>query len=101
MFHMVVQENDDSSVVRLSGRLTGEFVAEAERVCFSAAPPLLIDATELQDADADGFALLAKLIKEGARVEALSGYLRMRVRTLQQRADSEVRKRGNDPVSLP
>ncbi len=85
MLHMVVQENDDSSVVRLSGRLTNEFVAEAKRVCFSAAPPLLIDATELQDADADGFALLADLVKEGARVEGLSGYLTMRVRAVRER----------------
>ena len=85
MLHMVVQENDGGAVVRLSGRLADEFVAEARRVCFSAAEPLLVDATELQDADADGFALLANLINEGARVEGLSGYLAMRVRTLRER----------------
>ncbi len=82
---MVVQENDGGAVVRLSGRLADEFVTEARRVCFSAATPLLVDANELQDADADGFALLANLMNEGARVEGLSGYLAMRVRNLQER----------------
>ncbi len=65
MLHMSVQENDDGSVVRLSGRLEGDFVAEAGRVCLSAAAPLLIDATELRDAGADGIALLAELLTQG------------------------------------
>ncbi len=82
---MSVQENDDGSVVRLSGRLEGDLVAEAGRVCLSAAAPLLIDATELQDAGADGIALLAELMTEGARVEGLSGYLTMSVQTLRER----------------
>ena len=85
MLHMIVQENDDGSVVRLSGRLTDEFVAEAERVCVSAAPPLLIDATELQDAGADGLALLAKLTRDGAWVHGLSVYLTMCLRTVRER----------------
>ncbi len=50
MLRIIVQENADGSLVRLSGRLADEFVAEAKRVCFSAVAPLLIDATELQDA---------------------------------------------------
>ena len=85
MLHLVVQEDDDGSVVRLSGQLADEFVAETRRVCRSATGPLLIDATELKDADADGFALLADLVKEGARVEGLSGYLTMRVRAVRER----------------
>ncbi|UCG88317.1 MAG: hypothetical protein JSW71_07170 [Gemmatimonadota bacterium] len=88
MLRIIVKENDDGSEVRLSGRLAGEYVAEAKQVCFSAAEPLLIDATELQDADADGFALLAKLIDGGARVEGLSGYLAMRVDALRRRSRS-------------
>ncbi len=82
---MVVQENDGGAVVRLSGRLADEFVAEARRVCFSAAEPLLVDATELQDADADGLALLVKILEGGARVEGLSEYLAMRVDALRAR----------------
>lgn len=85
MLHLVMQENADGSVVRLSGQLVDEFVTEARRLCCSAAGPLLIDATELKDADADGFALLADLVKEGARVEGLSGYLTMRVRAVRER----------------
>ncbi len=88
MLHMTVQENHDRSVVRLSGRLEGETVAEARRVCFSVASPLLIDATELQDAEAKGILLLIELMAEGAQVEGLSGYLTTRVRTLRERGDN-------------
>ena len=66
MLHMTVQENHDRSVVRLSGRLEGESVAEARKVCFSVAPPLLIDATDLQGAGANGISLLIELMTEGA-----------------------------------
>ncbi len=82
MLHIAVERNDDGSVVRLSGRVVGEFVAEAERVCLSAAAPLLIDATELQDADADGLALLVRILDGGGGVEGLSGYLAMRLTAL-------------------
>ena len=82
MLHIAVENNDDGSVVRLSGQLAGEFVAEAERVCLSANPPLLIDASGLQSADADGLALFAKIIEGGGRVEGLSGYLAMRLAAL-------------------
>ena len=87
MLHMTVQEYDDGSVVRLSGRLTGESVAEARQVCFSAAAPLVIDATELQDAGAAGLRLLVELMTEGAQIEGLSGYLTMRVRTRREQGE--------------
>ena len=87
MLHIGVQENDDGSVVRLSGRLEGESVAEARQVCLSARAPLLVDATELRDAAADGIALLAELLTQGARVEGLSGYLAMSVRTLREQGE--------------
>ncbi len=87
MLHITVQKNDDGSVIRLSGRLVGEFVEEVRQVCLSATAPLLIDATELQDAAADGRALLAELMTEGARVEGLSGYLALSVRTLREQRE--------------
>ena len=89
MLHIAIETDDSGSVVRLAGRLAGEFVGEAKRVCVSAEPPLLIDATELQDADADGLVLLVKLIEGGARVEGLSGYLAMRVDTLRERGRAD------------
>ena len=72
-------------MVRLSGRLEGEFVVEAKQVCLSATAPLLIDASELHDAGTDGIALLAELLTLGAQVEGLSGYLTMSVKTLRER----------------
>ncbi len=99
MLHMTVKEDHDRSVVRLSGRLEGETVAEARKVCFSVAPPLLIDASELQDAGADGVALLMGLMTEGAQVEGLSGYLTMRVRTLRKQGERPPRRdRSEQPL---
>ena len=85
MLHIAIETDDSGSVVRLAGRLAGEFVGEAKRVCLSAEAPLLIDATELKDADADGLALLVKILEGGARVEGLSGYLALRVDALRER----------------
>ncbi len=76
--------NDDGSVVPLAGRLADEFVSEAERVCLSDAP-LLVDATGLQETDADGLALLAKILAGGGRIEGLSRYLAMHVEALRER----------------
>ena len=85
MLRITLEENNDGSIVRLAGRLADEFVSEAERVCLSAEAPLLIDATGLQDADADGFALLAKILAGGGRIEGLSTYLAMRIEALRER----------------
>ena len=77
-----VETDKDGSVVRMAGRLAGEFLEEAERVCLSAEPPLEVDASGLLSADADGLVLLVKILDGGARVEGLSQYLAMRVRSL-------------------
>ena len=85
MLRITLEENSDGSIVRLSGRLADEFVTEAERVCLSADASPVIDATELQEADADGLALLAKILAGGGRIEGLSKYLAMRVEALRER----------------
>ena len=87
VLRITLEGNDDGSTVGLAGRLAGEFVAEAERVCQSAEAPLLIDATNLQEADADGLALLAKILAAGGRIENLSKYLAMRVEALRERGE--------------
>ena len=85
MLRITLEVKNDGSIVGLAGRLGDEFVSEAERVCMSAEAPLLIDATGLQQADADGLALLAKILAEGGRIEGLSTYLAMRVEALRER----------------
>ncbi len=87
MLRITLEAHEDGSTVGLAGRLAGEFVGEAERVCLSAEAPLLIDATSLQEADADGLALLGKLLAAGGRIENLSKYLAMRVETLRERGE--------------
>jgi len=85
VLRLTLEKNSEGSIVRLSGRLVDEFVREAERVCLSAEAPPMVDATELQEADADGLALLAKILAGGGRIEGLSKYLAMRVEALRER----------------
>ncbi len=85
MLRISQEVSDDGLMVRLAGRLAGVFVGEVKHVCLSAEPPLLIDATELLSADADGLTLLVKILEGGTRIEGLSGYLAMRVNTLRER----------------
>ena len=84
MLHITVVTDTDGTVVRIEGGLADEFLEEAERVCLPAQPPLLIDESELQSADANGLVLLATIIDGGGRVEGLSEYLAMRVSSLRE-----------------
>ncbi len=84
MFRITVEPDTDGSVVRMAGRLAGEVLEEARRVCLTDEPHLLIDTSELQSADADGVAFLATLLDGGGSVDGLSEYLAMRVRSLRE-----------------
>ena len=92
MFRATVDTGVDGSVVGVAGRLTVDFVEEVERLCLSAEPPVLIDASGLRSCDADGLAFLARLRDGSVRVEGLSEYLEMRVR-------QEVRRRATSTES--
>ena len=84
MLRITVEPGPDGSVIRMAGRLAGEFVGEAEQVCRPAEPPLRLDARQLQSADADGVAFLATILDGGGRVDGLSEYLAMRVASLRE-----------------
>ncbi len=84
VLRITVETETNRPVVRMVGRLAGEVLEEAERVCLSAEPPLLIDASGLQSADTDGLAFLATILDGGGRVEGLSEYLAMRVHSLRE-----------------
>ncbi len=84
MLRITVVTDTDGTVVRMAGRLAGDQLEEVRRVCFSAESPLLIDASGLQGAAADGFAFLATILDGGGRVEGLSKYLSMRVSSLRE-----------------
>ncbi len=84
MLCITAETDTDGTVVRMVGRLAGEFLEEATRVCFTDEPPLLIDVSELQSADTDGLAFFVKILERGGRVEGLSEYLAMRVRSLRE-----------------
>jgi ABC-type transporter Mla MlaB component len=85
MLRITLRKSENGSIVQLAGRLGEEAVGEARKECAAAEPPLLIDAAELREADADGLALLAELLNRGDRVEGLSRYLAMRVEALRER----------------
>ena len=84
VLRITVESDADGPVVRMAGRLAGDFLEEARRVCFTDKPHLLIDASELQSADADGIAFLAAILDGGGRVDGLSEYLSMRVASLRE-----------------
>ncbi len=84
VFRITVEIETNRPVARLAGHLACDGVEEAERVRLSAESPLLIDTSELQSADADGLAFLAKILDGGDGVEGLSEYLAMRVRYLRE-----------------
>ncbi len=92
MFRATVETSVDGSVVRVAGRLTVEFVRDVERLCLSAEPPVLIDASELQSCDAAGLAFFARVRDGTASVEGLSEYLLMRVRIEARRGSSETHR---------
>ena len=89
MFRATVETGVEGSVVRAAGRLTVEFVRDVERLCLSAEPPVVIDASELRSCDAEGVAFLARVRDGTASVEGLSEYLLMLVRIEESRASCE------------
>ncbi len=88
MLHILVEKSGDGSIVRLSGYLVGEFVGVADRACAAADGPLVIDTSQLQSADADGFSWLAAAIDQGVQITGLSGYLVMRLSQLREQKGS-------------
>ena len=64
-----------TTVIRIDGQLVGDGVAELARVSQAAVPPLALDLTHLQQADADGIALLKALADAGAHLRGVSPYI--------------------------
>ena len=63
------------AVVRIHGRLRGSAVHELERVCQEASLPLVLDLTNLMNADDCGIATLRRLGIDGAKLTGVSPYL--------------------------
>jgi ABC-type transporter Mla MlaB component len=64
-----------TTVIRIDGQLVGDGVAELARVSQAAVPPMALDLTHLQQADADGIALLNALADAGAHLRGVSPYI--------------------------
>jgi anti-anti-sigma regulatory factor len=64
-----------TTVVSVEGRLVGAGVAELERVCQGATPPIAIDLTYLQWMDAQSISMLNALADAGAELRAVSPYI--------------------------
>ena len=79
MLHITVAKTEGGSIVRLSGALAGEFVAVADRACAAVDEALVIDVSQLQSADEEGLAWLARTVDRGVPLEGLSGYLTLRL----------------------
>ena len=64
-----------TTVITIAGQLVGDGVAEMARVAQAARVPLALDLTHLQQADADGIALLNALADAGALLRGVSPYI--------------------------
>jgi ABC-type transporter Mla MlaB component len=88
MLHVTTEKGEDESIVRLSGDLTGDFVAEADQALAAADGRLVIDASQLQSADPKGLAWLVAALDRGVQITGLSGYLEMRLSQLREQSGS-------------
>ena len=64
-----------TTVITVAGQLVGDGVTELARVAQAARVPLALDLTHLQQADADGIALLNALADAGALLRGVSPYI--------------------------
>lgn len=66
---------DPTTVITIDGQLVGDGVAELARVYQAAVPPLVLNLTHLQSADADGISTLNALADAGAQLRGVSPYI--------------------------
>jgi hypothetical protein len=64
-----------TTVTTIDGQLVGDGVAKLARVYQAAVPPLGLDVTHLQQADADGMSTLNALADAGAQLRGVSPYI--------------------------
>ncbi len=84
--------NDDGSILVLTGRLADEFVSEAERVCLSAESPFLIDATDSKRRTPTGSRCSRRFSQEEGGLKAYRGISRCTSRRFERGVGTEVRK---------
>ena len=76
MLLRITQTTEDrTTVLTIAGQLVGDGVAELARVAQAAGPPLALDLTHLQQADADGIALLNAFADAGVPLRGVSPYI--------------------------
>jgi ABC-type transporter Mla MlaB component len=64
-----------TTVITIDGQLVGDGVGELAHVYQAAVPPIALDLTHLQQADADGIAMLNSLADAGAQLRGVSPYI--------------------------
>ncbi len=65
---------DGGTVLRLAGRLSDDDVVELESVCSDASWPILLDLSELRNADDSGLAAIWGLVTQGAELAHVSAF---------------------------
>ncbi len=65
------------TTLRIDGELTGEGVAELEKVCASVDGPVDLDLSQLITADAEGVRALKNILSSGARLAAASLFVEL------------------------
>jgi anti-anti-sigma factor len=91
MLRIHLKQSQDQVLLRLEGRLVGDWVAELERCCrellsHEGILEIVIDLDAVSYIDSDGEALLAALHACGVRLTARAPLCRFLVNRIQQRA---------------
>ena len=76
-----VTTQSEGSVVSVDGWLQGDEADELLRVVGSAAPPVVLDLTDLRSADKHGVTAIRQLAEDGVEVIGASDYLALLLET--------------------
>ena len=65
------------TIISIQGELSGDGVAELERICRQAGEPLQLELSEMRRTDKCGRRLLRRLAIEGVQLSGLSPYMKL------------------------
>jgi hypothetical protein len=81
-------DGEKGTLLRVDGRLEGEFLDEFEQACAASRPPLTLDLKGLSWVDEPAAASLVRLVAEGAIVTNASPFIALRLKDGMDRTGS-------------
>lgn len=79
MIRFLSSDSDSKTTISIAGRLQADHLGELEALCAEAQGELVLDLSELQNADDASIRRLRDLQDKGTRVTGASPYIRLRL----------------------